>query len=112
MSENKRPERLVYIKNESGDRIGCIAYSVHKDDKVIYYGYSICHEIDGFSKELARKIATGRLKKKPTAFEYTDKHITGILNDMLCNTTLMRLDEIKTALNNMLLEFNKPLKSL
>ena len=47
-NEQLHPDALIAIK---------------RDNNKLYFGYSLCNPVDQFSKEMARKIALGRIEK-------------------------------------------------
>lgn len=61
----EREPKLMYIRDEGYNPVGCIAYSADKDQGIIRYGYAIKHPQDKCDKKMARFIAKQRLLNKP-----------------------------------------------
>lgn len=84
--------RYVQFTTPQGIGYGCFFFSWHREDKWLRYKISVsfCSPKDQFSKELARKIATGRYAKifqlgsttcKNTGY-VSDDEFNNILNDL------------------------------
>lgn len=71
-SEKKVQTRFIYVRDNKGFPIGCIAYRVSSRSTLpssiktyISYGYSLWNPKDKFNKKAARQCAEGRMRKKP-----------------------------------------------
>ena len=62
MNKNRR---VMFLRDESYNPVGCLVISVSKKTNKIRYQYSVRNPIDRFKRDLARQIALGRLVEKP-----------------------------------------------
>lgn len=76
------PIRYQYVKVHALQNPVTIAYKIisksYDPILLLEAGFSICHKKDQFSKEIGRKIAEGRMQKKPTfvAFANQDPNLS------------------------------------
>ena len=59
--------RYMYIRDENRNPFGVVV--TRKVGNQLEYNYSVCNPKDKFSKEIAKKIALGRLETSNYAFE-------------------------------------------
>jgi hypothetical protein len=45
--------------------VGCLAVEINREANEVRYAFSVCSPLDVFDKELATRIAFGKLKAKP-----------------------------------------------
>ena len=57
--------KIMYLRDVNRKPFGCVAMAADHETKQVKYQFSVLHPNDTFEKELAKKIATGRLLKKP-----------------------------------------------
>lgn len=60
--ENREP-KFTYIRNEKGFPVACLAYT--REGDLFKYAVSVHNPKDKFDREMARKVAGGRLLKTP-----------------------------------------------
>ncbi len=62
--------RHLYMRDYSTSNkrmIGCLAVDVNKDANEIRYAFSVCSPLDTFQKDLAKRIALGKLKNEKSS---------------------------------------------
>lgn len=59
-----REPKFTYIRNEKGFPVACLAYTREGDQ--FKYAVSVHNPKDKFNREMARKVAGGRLLKNPS----------------------------------------------
>jgi hypothetical protein len=57
--------KIFYLRDNGNNPFACIA--VEADDATLRTSFSLCHRRDRFNKDLARKIALGRLNDRKNA---------------------------------------------
>jgi len=58
-------KRIIYLRSDSGQPIGCVAIASEKGSKLFNYQVSVQNPKDKFSKSIARHLAIGRLEEQP-----------------------------------------------
>lgn len=53
--------RIVYLRNDAGVPVGCVAMKFYPETGIVRYQLSVQNPIDKFDRSLARTIALGRL---------------------------------------------------
>ena len=61
----KTNRRIMYLRDENSNPVGCVAISLSKNRDTIRYQMSVLNPVDKFERSLARHIALGRLLEKP-----------------------------------------------
>lgn len=59
-----REPKFTYIRNEKGFPVACLAYT--REGDLFKYAVSVHNPKDKFDREMARKVAGGRLLKTPS----------------------------------------------
>jgi hypothetical protein len=88
-----RTVQFMYLRDARRNPIGCVA--MRRDGNNVLYQLSTSHPKDRFDKQLARKIAVGRLEDDPVVLnfeEITSRHIifSHVMQDVLDNSTAHR----------------------
>lgn len=60
-----REPKFTYIRNEKGFPVACLAYT--REDGLFKYAVSVHNPKDKFDREMARKVAGGRLLKNESS---------------------------------------------
>lgn len=76
--------RIIYIRNESGFPVACLAYSRVAPNR-LEFGLSCHNPCDKFDRKLARAIAEGRFKARPFVFEFDNDlaPLRDVLHDLM-----------------------------
>jgi|GEM_PF-2732673 len=61
----KANRRVMYLRDERYNPVGCVAISLTKNRQTVRYQLSVLNPVDKFERSLARHIALGRLVEKP-----------------------------------------------
>lgn len=61
----KANRRVMYLRDEKYNPVGCVAVSLTKNRQTVRYQLSVVNPVDKFERSLARHIALGRLLEKP-----------------------------------------------
>lgn len=74
------PVRYQYVKIPATQNPVTIAYKIisksYDPILLLEAGFSVCHKKDQFSKEIGRKIAEGRMSKKPTFVAFANQDLS------------------------------------
>lgn len=62
--------RIMFLRDERFQPVGCVAISVKRDNSYAYISYniSVLNPVDRFNRPVARQLALGRLIEKPISF--------------------------------------------
>ena len=82
----KPRRRIMYLRDDNYQPVGCLAISVSKNQKQVRYQLSVVNPVDKFERSLARHIALGRLLEMPFRVEGFD----GSQNGWEVTTAVMR----------------------
>jgi hypothetical protein len=80
----KSNHRIMFLRDKSGQPVGCIAIVVSEKKSRVRYQISVLNPSDKFDRDLARHIALGRLVEKP--FEIK---LNGQLNQIVITKEVM-----------------------
>jgi len=61
----KANRRVMYLRDERYNPVGCVAISLTKNRQTVRYQLSVVNPVDKFERSLARHIALGRLLENP-----------------------------------------------
>ena len=65
----KKNIRLIYVRDEKNNPIGCVAIQKSKLNKWVKYAASMANPNDKFDKEIGRLLALGRLLESPVVIK-------------------------------------------
>ena len=57
--------RIMFLRNNAGHPIGCVAIQINRKQRTLQYGYSVLNPADKFDRKVARQLALGRLMESP-----------------------------------------------
>ena len=57
--------RVMYLRNDNGAPVGCLAIQADHKECVLRYGVSVLYPADKFDRKVARQLALGRLMEAP-----------------------------------------------
>lgn len=61
-------ERTMFLRDKSGNPVGCLSIVAYPDSNVVEYQFSVANlDQDTFDREVARRLALGRLVEAPIA---------------------------------------------
>lgn len=57
--------RVMFLRDEKGQPVGCLAIGLTSKQRVVKYQVSVLNPIDRFDRKIARLVALGRLVESP-----------------------------------------------